>query len=358
MRRRRNIGWVSLIVALGLALGMSFIPSPYVIEQPGPVFNTLGTSTHDGTEVPLISITGAPTYPTAGALDMLTVSVVGTPQSLPSWAEVISAWFDPSRAAVPVDAIYPPSVTVEERDQENTAMMVDSQQEAIAAALTDLKIPFTTTVTVAQLADSSAATGVLEVGDVIDSVNGTPVSTVDALRTAVTANGNSSPATLVITRKGAQQTVAVTPKKADDGTILLGIAASASYQFPFTVDIQLDNVGGPSAGMMFALGIIDQLTPGQLNGGKNVAGTGTITADGTVGPIGGIRQKLFGAKQNGASYFLAPSSNCDEVTGHVPSGLTVYAVSTLSDSITALNDISSGTGLDSLPTCDSVQAST
>ncbi|CAN5351135.1 PDZ domain-containing protein [soil metagenome] len=356
VRRRRKIGWVSLVAALALALGMSFIPSPYVIEQPGPVFNTLGSSTHDGSEVPLISISGAPTYPTAGTLDMLTVSVVGTPQSLPSWAEVISAWFDRSRAAVPVDSVYPPSVSVAERDQENTAMMVDSQQEAIAAALTNLSISFTTTVAVAQIADGSGSSGVLQVGDVIDSVNDTPITTVDGLRAAVTANGDSTPATLVVTRSGAQQTVAVTPKKAADGTILLGIAASARYQFPFTVDIQLDNVGGPSAGMMFALGIVDQLTPGELNGGKNVAGTGTISADGEVGPIGGIRQKLFGAEQGGANYFLAPASNCDEVVGHVPSGLSVYAVSTLTDSLAALADISSGSGLDSLPTCDSVQA--
>ena len=144
----------------------------------------------------------------------------------------------------------------------------------------------------------------------------------------------------------------VTPEKASDGSILLGIGAGATYQFPFTVDIQLDNVGGPSAGMMFALGIIDQLTPGELNGGKSVAGTGTISADGTVGAIGGIRQKLFGAVGSGATYFLAPASNCDEVVGHVPAGLRVFAVKTLSDSLTALGDISSGQGLDSLPTCN------
>jgi PDZ domain-containing protein len=352
VKRRRTIGWVSLIAALALALGMSFIPSPYVIEQPGPVFNTLGTSSHDGSEVPLISITGAPTFPTAGSLDMLTVSVVGTPQSLPSWAEIVGAFFDKSKAIVPIDAIYPPQISVDEQNQENQTMMVDSQQEAIAAALTNLGIAFTTQVSVAQVADGSPATGILQVGDIIDSVNGAPVTSVDELRAAVTANGDAAPATLVITRSGAQQTVQVTPTKASDGTILLGIGAGATYQFPFTVDIQLDNVGGPSAGMMFALGIIDQLTPGELNGGKSVAGTGTIAADGTVGAIGGIRQKLFGAVDSGASYFLAPASNCDEVVGHIPDGLRVFAVNTLSDSLTALSDISSGQGLDSLPTCD------
>ncbi|MCU1479950.1 MAG: ATP-dependent serine peptidase containing a domain protein [Subtercola sp.] len=352
VRRRRTIGWVSLIAALALALGMSFIPSPYVIEQPGPVFNTLGTSSHDGTETPLISISGAPTYPTAGTLDMLTVSVVGTPQSLPSWAEIVGAFFNQTKAIVPVDAIYPPDVSVDEQNQENQTMMVDSQQEAIAAALTNLGIAFTTNITVAQLATNSPATGILQVGDTIDSVNGTAITSVDGLRAAVTANGDAQPASIVITRSGAQQTVQVTPVASSDGTVLLGIGAGATYTFPFDVTIQLDNVGGPSAGMMFALGIIDQLTPGQLNGGKNVAGTGTISADGTVGAIGGIRQKMFGAVAAGASYFLAPASNCDEVTGHVPSGLRVFAVNTLTDSLTALKDISTGTGLDSLPTCN------
>ncbi|RFA14018.1 ATP-dependent serine peptidase containing a PDZ domain protein [Subtercola boreus] len=358
--RRRTVGWTSLIVALVLALGMSFIPLPYVIEQPGPVFNTLGTSDHDGSAVPLISISGTTTYPTAGSLDMLTVSVVGTPLSRPSWAEIIGAWFDSTRAVVPIDAIYPPSVSVDQQNAQNAAQMVDSQQEAIAAALTDLKIPFTSSqkVGVAQLTADSAATGILEAGDLIDSVNGSAVSTIDELKAAITANGDAAAATLVITRSGADQTVQVTPRKAADGSILLGIAAASadSFEFPFTVDIQLDNVGGPSAGMMFALGIIDQLTPGDLNGGAQVAGTGTITADGTVGPIGGIRQKLYGASESGATVFLAPASNCDEVVGHVPDGLKVFAVERLSDSLTVLNDLASGASTDSLPTCDTVQA--
>ncbi|NKF31482.1 ATP-dependent serine peptidase containing a PDZ domain protein, partial [Pseudomonas sp. BGM005] len=120
------------------------------------------------------------------------------------------------------------------------------------------------------------------------------------------------------------------------------------------VTLQLDNVGGPSAGMMFALGIVDTLTPGELNGGENIAGTGTIEADGTVGPIGGIRQKLYGARDAGAEFFLAPQSNCDEVTGHVPDGLTVISTGTLDDSLAALEVIADGGDVESLPTCDVV----
>ncbi|WKK70956.1 hypothetical protein Q0F99_14705 [Rathayibacter oskolensis] len=145
-----------------------------MIEQPGPVFDTLGTS---GEDVPLISIPDETTYPTTGALDMLTVSVVGNPQSLPNWVEVASAWFDRTKAVVPVEQIFPATTTVEERDEANQAEMTDSQQEAIAAALTDLGYPVTQRVSVAQIPDGSPSTGVLEAGDEVIAVEERPSPT-------------------------------------------------------------------------------------------------------------------------------------------------------------------------------------
>jgi PDZ domain-containing protein len=144
----------------------------------------------------------------------------------------------------------------------------------------------------------------------------------------------------------------ITPSIPEGATApIIGVVISSEYDFPFDVTIQLDNVGGPSAGQMFALGIIDKLTPGSITGGENVAGTGTITAAGDVGAIGGIRQKMYGAKDAGADYFLAPESNCDEVTGHIPAGLTVFAIETLDDSLAALEAISTGADTSELPTC-------
>ncbi|KJC65906.1 ATP-dependent serine peptidase containing a PDZ domain protein [Agreia bicolorata] len=353
--RRRTTGWTVLVVALVLGLVMSFLPTPYVIEQPGPVFDTLGSQTVDGKDTPLISIDGETTYPTGGTLDMLTVSVVGTPKQTPSWAEVVQAYFDSSKAVVPLEAVYPPDVTTEERDEQNAALMVDSQQEAIAAALSSLGYDFTTRVGVGSVAKGSPAEGQLEPGDVVTSVNGQPVGSIDELRSAVAANGIDKPAVVDVTRAGTPVEASITPITSGD-TSVLGIGVQASFEFPFDVKIQLDNVGGPSAGMMFALGIIDKLSDGELNGGQNVAGTGTISADGTVGPIGGIRQKLFGARDAGADWFLAPASNCDEVVGHVPDGIRVFAVATLDDSLAALKAISSGAGLDALPTCDASPA--
>lgn len=353
--KRRRRGWTILVVALVLGLVMSFIPSSYVIEQPGPVFNTLGSQEVSGEEVPVISITGEPTYPTDGVLNMLTVSILGSPSGTPNWAEVIRAYFDPSRAVIPLEAIYPPNVTNEQRNDDNAAQMVDSQQEAVAAALTNLNYSYEQLLGVTRVATGSPADGVLNAGDILKTVNGTPVETIADLRAAIAANGTQKPAVIEISRSGQVSTVSITPAQAAaGGAPIIGVSVGTTFGFPFDVKIQLANVGGPSAGMMFALGIIDKLTPGSLTGGKDIAGTGTITPDGTVGPIGGIRQKLFGARAAGSSVFLAPSADCAEVRGHIPDGLSVFAVNTLDDSLAVLAAVSTGGDTSALPTCETV----
>jgi PDZ domain-containing protein len=347
-----------LVIALVLGLVMAFMPAPYVIEQPGPVFDTLGSQEQDGEEVPLISIEGVETYPTAGTLDMLTVSVRGTPEQRPSWAEVLTAWPDATRAVIPIDEVYPPNVSTEQRDEQNATLMVDSQQEAVAAALTQQGIDFGTELTVAGADADGPAGGVLEEGDVLLSVNGAAADDIDELRAALASNGAGTPAAVGVRHAdGTEETIEITPQISEQTDApAIGISVGVTYSFPFDVEIQLNDVGGPSAGMMFALGIIDKLTPGELNGGENVAGTGTIDAAGEVGPIGGIRQKLYGARDAGATFFLAPASNCGEVVGNVPEGIEVFAVSTLDDSMAALDAIASGGDTSGLPTCETTQA--
>ncbi|GAA2012196.1 YlbL family protein [Microbacterium ulmi] len=347
-------GMWSLSVALILLLVMTFLPTAYVIQQPGPVYNTLGeATTSDGEQVPLISIDGATTYPTEGSLDLLTVQVVGNRERTPSWFELAAAWFQPSRAVLPIDAVFPVGQTTEERNEQSAADMVDSQKEATAAALTELGYDIDARVTVYSVLDDSAADGILEKDDVILSADGRPVTDASSLREIVN-EGGGDPVELVVERDGDELTLSVTPRESEvegESTLLLGITLLHDYEFPFQVTIQLNNVGGPSAGMMFALGIIDTLTPGELNGGANVAGTGTISADGTVGPIGGIRQKMWGAVDAGATYFLAPETNCAEVVGHVPTGLRVFSVSELDDALDVLEAIRDDGDLDALPTC-------
>lgn len=354
-RRRRWLGPTLLAVAAVAVIGVAASPSPFVVEQPGPVFDTLGVVTVDEVDVPLIDIPSHETFPTEGSLSMLTVSIAGNRDNPLTWFEVIPAWLDPSRAVVPVNVIYPVGTTVQQSSDQSKIEMDISQQEAIAAALGELNYPFTSVLTVAGTDENGPAANVLLARDVVVSVNGATFTDVSQLRAAVAANGVIEPAVVVVERAGLQKTVSIVPHLSDSPqpVPVLGILVSSKYDFPFEVTIQLQNVGGPSAGQMFALGIIDKLTPGSLTGGQDVAGTGTITGGGQIGAIGGIRQKLYGAVNSGAKYFLAPRSNCDEVTGHVPAGLQVIAVATLADSLAALDSIASGDPAE-LPSCPAI----
>ncbi|MDF2559735.1 MAG: ATP-dependent serine peptidase containing a domain protein [Microbacterium sp.] len=351
-----GLGVWALIVALVALVVLTFLPSPYVIQRPGPVYDTLGTATDkDGDEVPLIKVDGAETFETAGTLDLTTVQVVGNRERTPSWFELALAWMDSSRAVVPLDSVFPEGVTTEQRDERNATLMVDSQHEATAAALNELGYDTGAEVVVVEAVADSPAEGALEPDDVITAIDGAAVASATELRAAI-QKAAGDPVTLTVLRDGEEQAVEVTPEEHTEGgvtTWLIGVTLRTDYDFEIDVTIQLDNVGGPSAGMMFALGIIDTLTEGELNGGENVAGTGTIDAAGTVGPIGGIRQKLYGARDAGAEYFLAPEANCDEVVGHVPDGLQVIRTATLDESLAVLEVIADDGDVASLPTCES-----
>ena len=347
--RRSRFGWVLVGIALVITLALAFAPSSYVIETPGPVYDTLGTAGED--EIPLITISDAPVYETSGSLDLLTVSVIGAPDGGATLFEVATSWFDPSRAVVPLEAVYAPGQTTEQQREDSELQMENSQLEAVAAALTQLDYDFPRTVSVVGLLEDSASEGVLEEGDVIVSVNGAAINGLTDLREKVDASGAGEPAEIGVERDGEARTVEVTPQD-QDGAVVLGVGVQVEYEFPIDVDIELENVGGPSAGMMFALGIFDKLTPGELTGGAVVAGTGTIDGEGEVGAIGGIRQKLYGAERSGATLFLAPQSNCTEVVGHVPAGLDVVSVSTLEDAVSALQAVAAGADPASLPGCE------
>jgi PDZ domain-containing protein len=339
------MGFLALFTACLFAL--VFLPTPYVIERPGPVFDVLGTSE----EQSVITIDGAANYPTTGRLDVLTVSVVGNRENTPSWIELGWAWLDPAQAIVPLDVIYPPSVTTKQAEAESSAMMEESQQDAIAAALNKLGYEVPWHVYVSEVSKDSPSSGKLVAADFIIEINGVEIKDIDQMRALINEDAPSGPLSVTVLRAGKSQSHEITATKNADGKYRLGILAGYKYDFPVKIKLELADVGGPSGGMMFALGIIDRLTPGQLTGGKHIAGTGTIDPAGNVGPIGGIRHKLFGAADAGATIFLAPESNCDEVVGHVPSGLTVVKVKTLSEAKSALEKISTGTNPATLPTC-------
>lgn len=344
-----------LMVGLLLLVVLAVSPSPYVIRQPGPVANALGSVGEGSQAAEVITISGHEEYPVdAGELTVMTVSVVGNPEHQLNWLELAGAWFDPASDVLPMEPYYPIGVTREQRDQETAAMMTSSQDAAVAAALTYLDYDLESQVVVADVPEGSPAEGKLEVGDVIRAYDDHKITDFESVKAAPIT---TKPVKVKVERDGKEVVVEVTPKGADDGTgterPLLGIMVQETYDFPFEVDISLADVGGPSAGLVFALATIDKLEPGNLTGGKSVAVTGAISPDGTVAPIGGVRQKLYAAEQTDADYFIAPAANCAEALskGEAPGGLDVYAVTSLSEAVEVLEGNASG-DTDKLRTCE------
>ncbi|WP_232083635.1 PDZ domain-containing protein [Arthrobacter sp. SO5] len=339
---------VSGLLALGLGITAVSLPVPYVIESPGPTFNTLGNDNGK----PVITVSGRESFPAKGNLDLTTVYVDGGPNGPVTVVEAFTAWLDRSKSVFPEELIYPTGVTKEQSQQESAVAMTTSQENAVASALRELDIPFEQKMLVAGVPDGSASSGKLQGNDVLVSINGRPITDLGVVQAELAA-GNGAPVAVVVDRGGSRVEATITPSRTSAGRFILGVMLQYKFTFPFDVKIALDKVGGPSAGMMFALGIIDTVTPGDLTGGKHIAGTGTITPDGAVGPIGGIAQKMRGARSGGATIFLAPDANCDEVLGHIPDGLQVVKVGTLDEARKAVEAAASGADTSGLPACTS-----
>ncbi|SDK57985.1 PDZ domain-containing protein [Arthrobacter sp. ov407] len=352
LRRKRNNRSSAMLVSglLAAALGITAVslPVPYVIESPGPTFNTIGQDNGK----PVISVSGHETFPAKGSLDLTTVYVDGGPNGPVSVVEALSAWLNGTKAVYPQELLFPTGVTKEQSQQESATAMTTSQENAVAAALKELNIPFGQKLQVSGLPDDSASKGLLQAGDVLVSINDKPITALGVVQAELAA-GNGKPVKVIVERAGARVPVTITPAKNSAGRYILGVLLQYKFTFPFNVTISLDKVGGPSAGMMFALGIIDTVTPGDLTGGKHIAGTGTITPDGAVGPIGGIAQKMQGARSGGATLFLAPAANCDDVLGHIPDGLQVVRVENLAEARKAVDLAASGGDTSGLPVCTS-----
>lgn len=345
-KKRITGGIIALAVFVIAFVMLGFVKAPYVIEQPGPVVNVLGSNENKK----VIEVDGAQSYPTSGALDLLTVSVVGNREQSPSWAQLFAAWLNPEQTIVPVDEIYPPTQTQQQSDAESAAMMEQSQQDAIYMALHKLGYKIPTHIYVSEVKKNAPSSGKIVAADYIVSINGETPKSIDGLRALVNKYGSKTE-TVIVQRGEDFQKFEITPTKNSDGKYVLGIFVGYKYDFPVNVKLQLSDIGGPSGGMMFALGIYDTLTPGELTGGAHIAGTGTIDVTGAIGPIGGIGEKLFGAKNAGAKYFLAPASNCNEVAGHIPDGLKVFKVSTFDQALNIVTAIGTHQSLSQFAGC-------
>jgi PDZ domain-containing protein len=377
MRRRGLTVLLGAVLTLLLGLWIGQADVPYVTLSPGPTVNTLGAVDRNGEPckaataspapepTPSGSASGSPSAsasprpepdcqeviqitntslpaPGKGQLRMVTVSVISSVNLL----DAIKGWISGEDAVVPRKLIYPEDKTEQEVERENKQEFENSQTSAETAALKHLGYPVQ--VTVSQVTPEGASVGKLQEGDVIDSVDGTQVTSMAKLLELVQAKPTGSTLKLGYTRGADKGTVDIVTKPAADGTPRIGVTIKSVQPHPFDLRIRLDKIGGPSAGMMFALGIIDKLKAEDLTHGKIIAGTGTIDDEGNVGPIGGVTQKLYGARAAGATHFLVPADNCAEAVTNVPSGLTLVKVATLDEAMAALDGL--GTG-GPLPSC-------
>jgi PDZ domain-containing protein len=329
-----------LVAAAGvlIALAVAVVsPVPYVALTPGPTLNTLGVLGGK----PLIQVRGHLTYPASGHLNLVTVSFLGGPGTNFNIFAALRAWLSPHEAVVPQQEIFTPGQTPQQVARQDSLEMASSQQTAQAAALCQLNISFKTVDTVEATVKSLPAAGRLQQGDIITAVDGRPVTCRADAGMLIKARRPGAPVQLTILRHGRTGQIGLVTVDAQ-GTPQIGVQIVESFVFPFPVTISIGDIGGPSAGLMFALGIVDKITPDNLAGGRFIAGTGEIEANGTVDPIGGIQQKMVGARAAGATIFLAPAANCADAARAVPAGMQVVRVTTLAGAITDLEALKAG----------------
>ena len=328
---------LATVLAVGLAMAGVLAPVPYVSLSPGPAYDTLGKTA--GASV--ITIVGRPTFPTDGRLDLLTVSVADRITLL----QALRGWLSSREQVVPREILFPADQSRAQVDQQNAQQMRQSQDAATTAALTELGVPATRTVVVSSVQPGGTAAGQLQAGDVLTTVDGTKVTSATDLRAAIGRHAPGQAVTVGYLRSGKPGIVTIPTARSTDPPVrpVIGIAPEDRSDFPVKVTISLRDVGGPSAGLMFALGIIDKLGKDSLTGGRTVAGTGEISNDGKVGPIGGVTEKLLAAKGAGAAVFLVPTDNCGALKGDPNlKGITLIKVGTLKEALTGLRTLRDG----------------
>ena len=322
---------------LCLVLGiLSFgLQVPYLVESPGPTFNTLGQD--DGKDI--IAISGHPVTPTSGHLNLTTVSADTRKTTV---LGAVRGWLRHDEVVVPHDSLYPPGTSQEEQNEQNSQDFLVSQQNAVEAAACELGYPEGLGVNSVSKDSPNAQT--LKAGDHFVSVDATPIADDAALRKVLESHRAGDRLPTVIRRGGkqVQVTLLLQAPAADSSTPRIGITIVQGCLPPFQVTLSLTGIGGPSAGLMFSLGIIDKISTEDLTRGRFIAGTGTIESSGKVGPIGGIALKMIAARRAGATVFLAPAGNCADVNGNIPSGLDVIKVATLHEAIGNLKAHASG----------------
>lgn len=338
-RSRTAAAAVALVALVMVVIAGVRVTVPFTLFEPGPTINVLGKL--DGRQI--LEVKGHPVYRDNGQLRMVTIILTQPLEPVSVWSALYT-WLNPSDALYPTGVIYGKGETNAQNKAQDAQLMSSSQEDAVAAALHLAGIRYASRPAVASVLPGAPAAGKLKPGDAFVAVDGVATPTAQQLIRQVRSRPPGSTLRVEIRRGNATRVFAVRTVPAGTTPALrkqarIGVGLSMAYRFPFTVKVRLsDSIGGPSAGMMFALAIYDLLTPGSLTDGRSVAGTGTITADGTVGVIGGIAQKIAGAQADGARLFLVPAGNCDEAVhaDYDPAKMRLVKVSTLRGALGAV----------------------
>lgn len=337
--RRYSTMVVAALSIVALTCVAFLVPVPYVTMKPGPAFDTLGQ--FDGK--PMFTFgKDIKTFPTSGSLDFTTVSVTSPGTHMPL-SEAVRSYFDSNIAVVPRSLIYPDPQSAKDSTSVSAAQLAGSKDTSRAAALQALGYKVNSVPAVQSVLKGGASIGKLVAGDVIDKVDGTRPANAAAVAEAISSHKPGDAVSVTVTRDGSQKTISIVtkPDAKDKTKARVGIALGEKFVFPIDITNNVGSeIGGPSAGTMFALAIYDKLTPGSLTGGKRVAGTGEITGDGKVQQIGGIRQKMAGAAADKASIFLVPTANCAEAAEGDDFGMKLVRITTLKSAVSALEKLS------------------
>lgn len=316
-----------------LILVALFIPSPFVILAPGTPQNVLGEA---------IKISGTKTYPTTGKLSVTSVMVTD-PDSYITGFDIFYGWLDNQRAVLPRQEVYPDGETAAEAVKQGAAEMNGSQINATAAALSYLGYKSASKLAVVDVNKESKAQNVILVNDQVLTIDDRKFENTTELLQFLDNKKPGDYVTVKVNRKGVELTKKITLSSRDDGSAFIGINIQEQFVFPFDVKIKLEETGGPSGGLIFAIGVVDKLTAEDLIRSRNIAGTGTITTTGNVGPIGGIAEKIIGARDFGVEIFFTPIENCQDISniealgqGKGEKAIKIVPVATLAEAIAVL----------------------
>ena len=348
MTRQTWTAVVSAVVFIALAAVIAFAPIPFVAWTAGDTYDVLGQ--RDGK--PVIQVSGIETYETTGQMRMVTVSQTRVDAAL-SLPEALFDYVMPNRDVLPRESIYPAGKSATQVAEDEKTLMASAQTEAAVAALRAADQPVQELPMVVSVRVSGPSNSKLEPGDLILRVDSVLVTSAAEVVARVKEKGVGQKVVIEVLRRSTALSVTVdTVGSSTDGRVpTIGVSVGTGYQYTPKVSFSVDpNVGGGSGGLMFALALYDRITPGDLLGGRTVAGTGTISADGTVGAIGGIQEKIAGAQAAGAKVFFVPAQNCTDTVG-ASTTMTLVKVGTLSDAINALPLALDTTQAKTPPTC-------